>query len=144
MPRIIAIKEVGEPLRFEYTDKKYRTECVQEYIGKENYTEFVSLSSDRLFSLGVDEEGLPKELPVNFFIATHSKHFPIQKMVGTVVFTRVKPVDGLQEIWDYELDDLRIDDAISLLSILDNGYQKYLESTFNDYGKGHVVLEKIF
>ena len=135
----IAIKKVNKPIEIIETTKKYRGDCVKEYIN--NTADYVHLNS--FLSVAVDEEGLPKELPTNFLIKTKNTHFPIQKMVGTAVFTRIKPITGEGEIWDYEIDELK-DDDIKMIEILTNEkYQEKLKESFNDYGKGYLVITPI-
>ena len=97
----IMVKEVGQASRIIEVDDKYVTECAKKFI--HDYPEYVHLGNE--LYLFVDGEGLIKELPVNFLLEINSPYFPIQKMVGTVVFIREKPV-GPGEIYDYEVDDL--------------------------------------
>lgn len=106
----IAIKEVGKELSFAEVSDKYRLACVKKYTGRSDPAEFVSLSLDGRLTLAVNENGLPLHLPTNFLMAMNNPHFPVQKMVGTVVFTRIKPVETDEEIWDYELTDLTDED----------------------------------
>lgn len=134
----IIIKKVGEPIELVETDKIYRGDCAKQYINAR--AEFVNLYGQ--LSLGVDEEGLPKELPVNFLLGFDSAYFPVQKMVGTVVFTRVKSVDHMREIWDYELEDITEGDINYIRHILSEDYQAKLQAKFKDYGKGYAVIHK--
>lgn len=93
-----------------------------------------------LFCL-VDEEGLPKKLPINFLMETNLSNFPIQKMVGTVVFMRVKPLG--YDPYDYEIDTLTPKDVEQIRFTLDFKYQTKLKERFVDYGKGFVNIEEI-
>lgn len=137
----IAIKEVGKDLQIVETDKKYRTECDKEYTGKDHYVDFVQIGENLL--LGVNEDGLALELPINFLLGTTCAHFPIQKMVGTVVFIRTKPVNGWDEIYDYEVDDLTDEDIARIEHILSSLVQSRLRRQFCDYGKGAMVVEPL-
>lgn len=92
-----AIKEVGKPLEIKETTEKYRIDIVKKEV--KGYVEFVYLNPDRTFSMGVDEDGLPKELETNFYFETSNEHIPIQKAVGTIVFTRVKYARYIQSIF---------------------------------------------
>ena len=91
----------------------------------------------------MNEDGLAMELPVNFLLSTTSAHFPIQKMVGTVVFIRTKPVNGWGEIYDYEVDDLTDEDIARIEHILSSLIQSRLRRQFRDYGKGAMVVEPL-
>lgn len=140
----IAVKAVGEPLKIVETQEIYRTDCVREYVGKDQHIEYVKLSGDDTFSLGVNENGLPMELPVNFLLATKNKYFPVQKMVGTAVFVRTKYADVYkEEIWDYEVEDLTPADIKYIERLLSSAVQRDLERKFNDYGKGYSVFVKV-
>ena len=161
----IAVKEVGKPLQIIETSEQYRMDCVKEFIP--DFKQFVWLNSDNTLSLGVDESGLMKKLPVNFLLSMSNAYFPIQKMVGTVVFVRTKPLDTtgtiydlseeeildallngkplpeLKEIEDYEVDDLSEADLQFIHNILSEEYQKVLKEKFVDYGRGSFIIEKL-
>ena len=137
----IAVKEIGKPLKIEETTEKYRTDMAQKYISSKDL-EGVWLNDNHTLSLMVDEVGLWKELPLNFLMGFQSPHFPIQKMVGTVVFVRTKPITNyLAEIWDYEVEDLTDEDISVINYILSDEHQNELKSRFKDYGKGYAVFE---
>lgn len=140
----IAVKEVGKELQIVETFDKYRSDCTKFFTGEKQRAEFVKLNADGTFCLGVNEEGLMRELPVNFLIETTNAYFPIQKMVGTAVFVRTKYADPwVQEIYDFEVDDLTQEDLILINHILDKKYQKQLEDQFEDYGKGYFVIDDL-
>lgn len=140
----IAVKEVGGELQILECDEKYRTECVNKFIERGHGVDFVKLSEDGLLSLGVDAEGLMRELPVNFLLAMYNPMYPIQKMVGRVVFTRIKYVNPcLEEIWDYEIEDLRDEDIETIKQVLGEEYQNRLKEQFTDYGKGGIFIKTI-
>lgn len=139
----IAIKEVGKDLVIEECNEKYRTDTVRRYIGKECTTEYVFLTDDGTLFMGVDEDGLSKELETNFYILTKNPYFPIQKIVGTVVFGRVVPPKPYTEIWDYEMTDLTDNDLNIINRLLDDNLQNKLKKDFQrigDYGKGFPVF----
>lgn len=138
----IVVKEVNKNHVVTHTDKVYRSECVKQFIGTDKIAEFVPITNDGLF-IGVDEEGLVYDLPVNFLIETNSPYFPIEKMVGTVVFVRIKPIESSGEIYDYEVGDLTKKDIAIIDMILSDGYQAFLKKNFVDYGKGFAVVESL-
>ena len=138
----IAVKEVGKELQIIETNEKYRGNCVKQFTGKDDPTEFVKLSEDGTFCLGVNENGLPLDLPVNFLLATNNPYYPIQKMVGTVVFVRCKYANPfIEEIWDYEVEDLREEDITHIEKMLNEEYQKHLSEKISDYGKGGMFYK---
>lgn len=94
---------------------KYRTD-VEKLIGDGNCTmEFVHIVRNEVDMI-VDEDGLPKELPFNFFI---NHMYPIQAIVGTVVFCRYQWENSDEkEIYDYELRDLTEQDIEYILTLI--------------------------
>lgn len=121
----VLLKKVGCPLEVVDTDKKYFGDCVRSFLGKDVTVERVYMGksfggANRFeFIMGVDEDGLPKQLPFNFFLPFENPFFPIQTMVGTVVFVRCKPCDPYEkEIWDYEVTDIKDSDKEKIEKIL--------------------------
>lgn len=140
----IAIKEVGKELRLVETDEMYRSDCVKEFIGKKATPQFVRMAEDGTFCMGLNEDGLLLDLPVNFLFETSSKEWPIQKAVGTVVFVRTKPVNIFAEkIYDYEVVDITYDDYAHINRMLSPYYQDYLKANFKDYGRGGFVIKPL-
>lgn len=140
----IVIKEVGKEMQVVETSEKYRMNCVKEYIGKENIAEFVPIGPDGSLSLGVNEEGILMNLPTNFLLSMLNPFYPIQKIVGTAVFVRTKPVnweDG--EIWDLEVTDLTEADIDMIRIILSPKLQVSLQNRFKDYGKESLMIYPI-
>lgn len=138
----IGVKRVGEPVQFIESNEKYRSNCAAKLINKETHIkpQFVYLSPECDLCLAVDEDGLAKELTENFLMEMNSPFWPIQKMVGTVVFLRTKPLPPFGEIWDYEIEDLRDEDCEFITRILDEEYQKQLKMRFTDYERGNIML----
>lgn len=137
----IAVKEVGKDLVILDTKQKYITNCAKDYIGQDEYPERVHLGPQ--LDICVNEDGLRQELPVNFLLETTSAYWPIQKMVGTVVFVRTKPVDPCREIYDYEVDDLTDQDIEHIRFLISEETQARLNSRFQDYGKGAFVIKSL-
>lgn len=147
MSRIL-VKEVGEQPQIMETEKKYRTDACREHIFPiaEEYAgmDYVILAENEncLITVGVDGNGLAKNLKTNFLIETSSRDFPIQKIFGRCVFTKIKR-PGTGEIYDYELEDLSEQDVKNIYSILNPKYQKYLRENFNDYGSGYAIIRTL-
>ena len=141
----IAIKKVGETLEIIETKEIYRTNAVRPYVMKDDFKscEFVTLNSERTLFLGVNEDGLRIDLPTNFLIETTNPYFPIQKMVGDVVFVKTKPLEGYDP-YDWEVIDLTSDDIKCISRLLDEDLQNELENKFEDYGKGYAILDRFF
>jgi len=141
---LIGVKEVGKPLQFVQTEEKYRSDCCKKHIGLDidnDRCDFVGLSQDGLF-LAVDEEGLLKNSPTNFYLEMQNPQYPIQKMVGTGVFVRIKPVNIYEEeIWDYEVTDLTQADMAFILTLLNDRYQNELSKNFKDYTFGSMPIQ---
>lgn len=127
MEHKIAIKNIGSPVSFENTSLKYRCD-LKKVIGCENIPEMVEISNG-LFLLA-DEEGRMKNLKHNFFafMPHHSTQF--QTITGNAVFARFKPVNGLTEIYDYELDDLTQQDVDFINCLLVEELQNILKERF--------------
>jgi len=129
----IAIKKVGEDLQIIKTQEKYQRECVKSFLGENRYPEFVYLNNNNTLSVGVTEDGMLRNLPFNFYMSVNNPYFPVQKMVGTAVFTRVKPLnDDAGEIWDYEIEDLTDKDLELIEKILDDTTQTFLKNNFHN------------
>lgn len=128
----IAIKEPNKPLQIVMVEEGYRTETVKKYI--DGYVQFVGLDGEkRLLTMGVDEDGLAKELPTNFYLATNN--FPSEKIVGVAVFTRHKYVNVfMEDIYDYTLEDLTDLDIKSIERMLGEEYQREVEQIYKDNG----------
>lgn len=138
----IARKKVGMQLELLNVNDKYRIDCSKKVLGldlQKDYVEFVPLERTCSLFIGVDESGLQKDLSTNFLLSMNNPHFPIQKMVGDVVFVRIKQPESPGEIYDYEIVDLTSNDIILINKILDIHYQGYLKSKFQDYGRGYTV-----
>lgn len=125
----ILIKKVKENKEVISTDKRYVGD-LKEYLNADFYPESVELSSKGLFCC-VDEDGYPKNLDFNIFIPTLSPDFPIQRLVGNVVFYRVKPVNYSGEIYDYEIGELTEKDLEIINKILSEDEQKRYNKMFN-------------
>lgn len=124
----IAIKEPGKALLFLETNEKYQRNCVKKQLGENRYPEFVPLNKNGTLSVGVTDDGLLRKLPLNFYISCSNPYFPIQKMVGTVVFTKIKPIEQkAEEIYDYEVTDLTDEDILIIETLLSDEKQKELE-----------------
>lgn len=142
---LIGVKEVGKPLEMRRTSEKYRSDCCTKIMGLKEFDrcDYIALSNDGLF-LALDEEGLLKDLPINFYIETTSTDFPIQKMVGTAVFVRIKPVNVWEhEIWDFEVEPMTTKDCFLVANILNEEYQASLQKRFKDYGRGYGIVREM-
>lgn len=105
------LKIPDRPLEIVETDKKYFMDASKEHIGSGNLIQYLYQEGTE-FILAVDEEGLLKRLPLNFFtkLVTQKGEY-IQPLVGPVVFARCKPLNPrTQEIWDFELEDVTKED----------------------------------
>ncbi len=135
----VAIKKVGINLQIKEDDTQYRTEFAKSVIN--DYPEYVSMQDGWLFCC-VDEEGLLKGLPTNFLMEMNSDTFPLQKIVGDVVFVRCKPVNFfMEEVYDLEIVDLTDTDIEVINDLLSNDTQARLKEKFKDYGNNSFGYE---
>lgn len=122
----IMVKEVGKPLAVVDTKEKYFGDCVRSYLGKDITVERVYLDGME-FMMGVDEDGLAKQLPLNFLMSMQNLIYPVQYIVGTVVFARCKPCNPYEEeIWDFEVTDVTEEDIKRIEGYLNDYYQSAL------------------
>ena len=128
----VAIKKVGMSLQIKEINTQYRTEFAKSVVNA--YPEYVPMQDGWLFCC-VDEEGLLKGLPTNFLMEMNSDKFPLQKIVGDVVFVRCKPVNFfMEEVYDLEIVDLTDTDIEVINDLLSNDTQARLKGQFKDYG----------
>ena len=64
----------------------------------------------------VDDNGLLKELPLNFYLETDNYYYPVQAIVGTACFARGKIVDD-----DVVYEDLTEIDKAFIVLIIEKG-----------------------
>lgn len=122
----IMVKEVGKPLAVVDTKEKYFGDCVRSYLGKDITVERVYLDGME-FMMGVDEDGLVKQLPLNFLMSMQNPIYPVQYIAGTVVFARCKPCNPYEEeIWDFEVTDVTEEDIKRIEGYLNDYYQSAL------------------
>lgn len=125
------IKKVGCDPQLIETDKKYRCDT-KDMIGAD-ILETVKITDDGLFQMWVDEDGLPRQRDLNFLMAMNNPMYPIQMIVGDVMFVRIKKPDYSKELWDYEIDDIRAEDMKKMYELLGKQYQYEL---YLKYKKG--------
>lgn len=133
----VMVKKVGCPLEVVETNEQYFGNCVKSFLGENITVERVYMGGEKPFEfiMGVDEDGLPKKLPFNFFMDINNLYSPIQPIVGTAVFVRCKPCNPYEEdIWDYEVDDMTDRDKgiVEHLLSYENQYRLYLDYKEND------------
>lgn len=123
-------KCVGEPLEVVETTEKYFMDCVRSFFEKGVTTERVYLNGME-FIMVVDEDGLAKQLPLNFLMPFDNPLFPVQLIVGDVLFVRNKYADIWgKEIWDYEVADVTEQDIKRVERLLDPARQSVLAMQF--------------
>ena len=129
----VMVKKVGCPLEVVETNEKYFGDCVRSFLGESITVERVYMGGENPFEfiMGVDEDGLPKQLPLNFLMEMNNPHYPVQLIVGSVVFVRCKPCNPYEEeIWDYEVADITDSDKEKVEKWLDREYQSRLMVAF--------------
>ena len=129
----VMVKKVGCPLEVVETNEQYFGDCVKGILGENITVQRVYMGGENPFEfiMGVDEDGLPKQLPLNFLMEMNNPHYPVQLIVGTVVFVRCKPCNPYEEeIWDYEVADITDSDKEKVEKWLDREYQSRLMVAF--------------
>lgn len=131
------LKRVGEPPQIVETDKKYRAEAVREFLPNADMQDRVYLEAGMTFTMIVDEDGLNKELPLNFLMEMASTAYPVQLIVGDAVFVRTKYANAYnEELWDYEVEDVTAADVEKVKGYLDSGLQEELIIKFMAWSRG--------
>ncbi len=133
MSKKIVVKKPNEKPEVIETDKVYRYE-LKEYIGAKYMPELSLLNTgdekNRIF-IAADEEGFPRGLALNFFAKMNNNAFPIQMLVGTIVFTKIKPANPFEEeIEDYEIESLSDDDIEKISAIFSEENQAAYKAEF--------------
>lgn len=129
----IIIKRVGKEPKLEQVNNRYR--CELKDMINADILETVKLSEDGLFQMWVDEDGLPRQLDVNFLMAMSNPHYPIQLIVGDVIFVRIKKPDYTKELYDYEIDDIAMADLQLMYRLISPEYQHELYLEFKKTNK---------
>ena len=110
-------KCVGKALEIVETAEGRFMKCSKSFFDKDVTTERVYLQGYE-FILVVDEEGLLKQLPVNFLMDFYNPVYPVQAIVGDVVFIRNKPIEYEGEIDDWEVTDVTDEDINRIRNLL--------------------------
>lgn len=139
----LLVKEPGQPAEIRTTDALYLCDLKGLFPGGSGITmERVRLNREHTLWMLVDEDGLAKDLPLNFLMPMDNAYFPIQKIVGTAVFVRTKFADvWREEIYDYEVGNLPEHQIEQIQKIFSDEVQTQLRSNFIDCGKGLLVVE---
>lgn len=121
----ITVKRVGQPLEIVDIDEAYRTAAAKKVLGADIDARSLWLDSGRTLAFVYDDEVIfKKDISTNFFIEVSNAFAPIQPIAGDVVFIRTKPCDPFeQEIWDYEVEDLRTQDIADIQELLSDETQ---------------------
>ena len=125
----VIVKEPNKDFRVVSTDIKYVGD-LKSLIGAKYYPETVCLGNNGLYFCA-DEEGYLNGKEFNIFLPTLSVDYPVQRLVGTILFYRVKPIDYSGEIYDYEVGNLTDLDISLIADLLQSGNQKKYEKVFD-------------
>lgn len=113
---IIMVKRAGEDMIEELDIPASKGfERMREII--DGYIECVHII-DPAYSLTmyVDEDGINKELPLNFKIKTNNPFYPVQDILGTVCFARGRIIDD-----EIEYTDLTEEDKLIIMNLIERG-----------------------
>ncbi len=130
------LKRVGELPQVVETDKRYQTEAVREFLPDVDIQQRVYLEDNMRFTMIVDENGLSKNLPLNFLMEMASNVYPVQLIVGDVVFVRTKYADPFEEeLWDYEVEDVTAADLEKVKGYLAYDLQEKLIRRYMEWSE---------
>ena len=76
-------KEPGKSIESVKVEATYLSDVGEALLGRKVTIERIPMNSEKTMWILIDEDGLGKDLPLNFLIPTISPYFPIQKIVGT-------------------------------------------------------------
>lgn len=125
---MVAVKHPGKDLEVSCYKKEYlRLSEFKDYVKDfPNACEMVPMSKDGLVML-TDEAALLKNLPLNLYVEVRHGVTPIQKICGTVIFTRLgRRIDGN----DFLLNTMSDDDLKTVLHVTDEDYQRELDKKY--------------
>lgn len=127
---MVAVKHPGKDLEVSCYKKEYlRLSEFKDYVKDfPDACEMVPLSRDGLLML-TDESALLKDLPLNMYVEVRHGITPIQKICGTVIFTRLgRRIEGN----DFLLNTMSDDDLKTVLHLVDEDYQKGLNRKYRE------------
>lgn len=127
---MVAVKHPGKDLEVScYTKEWLRLSEFRSYVkGFPDACEMVPMSKDGLVML-TDEAALLRDLPLNLYVEVRHGVTPIQKICGTVIFTRLgRRIDGN----DFLLNTMSDDDLKTVLHLVDEDYQKELNRKYRE------------
>ena len=130
----ILIKRVDEPLEIIDSKEKYLGDAARVVLGDDITQERVRFSEN--LTMVCDEDGLLKELPPNFLASMSNPFYPVQVIVGDVVFVRTKPLNAWEgEIWDLEVEDVTDADVQMINDLLSKDTQVDLITKYLRVGR---------
>ena len=137
-------KKPGKSIESVKVEATYLSDVGEALLGRKVTIERIPMNSEKTVWILIDEDGLGKDLPLNFLIPTISPYFPIQKIVGTAVFVCSKYSDIFaEEIYDYEVCDLSNQLERIAHLILSDDIQQSLSKNFTDYGKDAIIVQPL-
>ena len=127
--KIVQKKPFSVPVIADCQNKEH-LDVAQEFIGKENWIQFIVLNNDEEFLLCLDENALTKDLDFNFYIKTSNPIMPIQKVCGTAIFIRIDTDISSDAEVDYKVKNLKKDDLYFIKQLLSASTQNELEEEY--------------
>ena len=116
---MVAVKHPGKDLEVSCYKK--------EYLRLSEFKDYVKDFPNACEMVPTDESALLKDLPLNMYVEVRHGITPIQKICGTVIFTRLgRRIEGN----DFLLNTMSDDDLKTVLHITDEDYQKQLDHRY--------------
>jgi hypothetical protein len=121
----IAVKRVDKPCEIIDVNEVYRIDVAKKVLGSDIDARSLWLDAERTLAFIYDDEVCFKNnVMTNFLIEVPNVFAPIQPIRGDVAFIRTKPCNPFeQEIWDYEVEDLREQDIADIQELLSDETQ---------------------
>lgn len=108
MKKRIIFKRPGKEPEIMEVDAKYQCD-VKHLIANADIIEhspLIPMEDGTVLMMLVDEDGHPKGLPFNFYIACPNGYYNLQMIVGDCIITKFKPDSLYEDDYDFQLESL--------------------------------------
>lgn len=108
MKKKIIFKRPGKEPEIMEVNAKYKCD-VKHLIANADIIEhspLIPMENGTVLMMLVDEDGHPKGLPFNFYIASPNGYYRLQMIVGDCIITKFKPNSIYEDDYDFQLESL--------------------------------------
>lgn len=129
----IIFKTPGKEPEVMEVDAKYRIDLKHLVPNADiiEHSPIIPMEDGTVLMMLVDEDGHPKGLPFNFYIASPNKYFPVQMIVGHCVITKFKPDSIFEDDYDYQIESLTAEEIEYVQYWFQSEVQKELKCDFD-------------